>query len=105
MTDHDQARKDAAKKTLADQQKAREATAKMAPEPGKPTPTQEENDLAALGVHTMEKDADGSPEQPPTLAAEHQAKAHQGAPTQHRSMSGGAGGAYDTRQNKPKENA
>jgi hypothetical protein len=31
---------------------------------GKPTPTQEENDRAAMGEHVIEKEADGSAEQP-----------------------------------------
>jgi hypothetical protein len=31
---------------------------------GKPTPTQEENDLAALGAHVQEKEHDGSAEDP-----------------------------------------
>ena len=31
---------------------------------GKPTPTQEENDLAALGAHIMEHEADGSDPDP-----------------------------------------
>jgi hypothetical protein len=31
---------------------------------GKPTPTQEENDLAALGAHVMEKEPDGSAPDP-----------------------------------------
>jgi hypothetical protein len=33
---------------------------------GKPTPTQEENDLAVLGTHVMEKEPDGSPSEPNT---------------------------------------
>ena len=33
----------------------------------KPTPTQEENDLAASGVHIPEHEADGSPEQDTSL--------------------------------------
>ena len=31
---------------------------------GKPTPTQEENDRAAMGEHVIEKEPDGSKEQP-----------------------------------------
>lgn len=31
---------------------------------GKPTPTQAENDRAAMGEHVMEKEPDGSEEQP-----------------------------------------
>ena len=61
MTDSEQTT--AAKKRLADERTAREksqaehreATAKT-----KPTPTQEENDLAAMGVHVLEHEPDGS---------------------------------------------
>jgi sRNA-binding protein len=52
------------KKRLADERTAREKaskeTAKTAGE-AKPTPTQEENDLTALGVHLEEHEPDGSP--------------------------------------------
>jgi hypothetical protein len=62
MTDTEHAT--AAKKRLADEKAAREKaskeSAKIASET-KPTPTQEENDLAALGVHVAEHEADGSP--------------------------------------------
>lgn len=33
----------------------------------KPTPTQEENDRAAMGEHVVEKEADGSPEEESTV--------------------------------------
>jgi hypothetical protein len=77
MTDNEQTT--AAKKRLADERaardKANEAQVKMA-SGVKPTPTQEENDLAALGVHLMEHEPDGSPEQnePQTKQAEDQTK-------------------------------
>jgi hypothetical protein len=65
MTDNDYTA--AAKKRLADEKAAREKAAKdhakMASET-KPTPTQEENDLAALGVHLDEHEPDGSPPDP-----------------------------------------
>jgi hypothetical protein len=73
MTDNEQTT--AAKKRLADERSARdkanEAQAKMA-SGVKPTPTQEENDLAAMGVHITEHEPDGSPEQnePQTKQAE-----------------------------------
>jgi hypothetical protein len=73
MTDNEQTT--AAKKRLADERaardKANEAQVRMATGV-KPTPTQEENDLAALGVHLMEHEPDGSPEQnePQTKQAE-----------------------------------
>ena len=53
---------------------------------GKPTPTQDENDRANLGEHVMEKEHDGSEEQPGAVK-----KASEAAP------SSGAGG-YQTRQ-------
>jgi hypothetical protein len=65
---HDpKAREDATRKRLADEKAAREkrqAAAFEAAEGVKPTPTQEENDLAASGVK-VELEPDGSPEQPP----------------------------------------
>ena len=74
--DADKKRQDEARKKVADERSAREAAAKEAPASAnvKPTPTQEENDLAASGVHT-ELEADGSPEQLPTgVAATKEAK-------------------------------
>jgi hypothetical protein len=73
MTDNEQTT--AAKKRLADERaardKANEAQAKTA-SGIKPTPTQEENDLAALGVHLLEHEPDGSadPNEPQTKQAE-----------------------------------
>jgi hypothetical protein len=57
---------EAATKQLAEEQKA---TAKSKQDfvertKGKPTPTQEENDLAALGAHFHEHEADGSDPDP-----------------------------------------
>jgi hypothetical protein len=52
------------KKRLADEKTAREkahAEQREAMAGVKPTPTQEENDLAASGVHVVEKEPDGSP--------------------------------------------
>jgi len=60
-----EAQKEAAKKRLAEEKAAREKMVQEAPEAPKPTPTQEENDLAALGVHVPEKEPDGSPLQDP----------------------------------------
>jgi hypothetical protein len=65
----------AAKKKLADERaardKANEAQAKMATTV-KPTPTQSENDLAAMGVHVAEHEHDGSadPNEPQDKQAE-----------------------------------
>lgn len=58
-----------AKRRLAASKEARDRTreAQEAAENVKPTPTQEENDLAALGAPVMEKEPDGSPEQASTI--------------------------------------
>ncbi len=76
MAEHDtnaEARKrqseaeEATKKRLADEKQARErAHAEQRDLPGtvKPTPTQQENDLAASGVHVTEHEPDGSPPDP-----------------------------------------
>jgi hypothetical protein len=55
-----------AKKVLAEQRQASEKTKQDFAErsKGKPTPTQEENDLAALGAHFHEHEADGSDPDP-----------------------------------------
>ncbi|BBZ93100.1 hypothetical protein BRDID11004_60010 [Bradyrhizobium diazoefficiens] len=42
----------------------------------KPTPTQEENDLAVSGVHLPEHEADGSQEQPPQAENKQQQEHH-----------------------------
>jgi hypothetical protein len=60
-------RADEARKRLEAERKTREdAAAKSGKAAGdvKPTPTQDENDLAASGVHVMDKEPDGSEEQP-----------------------------------------
>jgi hypothetical protein len=62
---------EAVKKRLADERQAREkAHAEHRDAVGggnvKPTPTQEENDLAASGVHVIDKEPDGSPPDPGT---------------------------------------
>jgi hypothetical protein len=76
MTDADQAAKaqqdaekkraDEVRKKLTEERSAREkARTEMAQSQTtvKPTPTQEENDLAASGVHLSEHEPDGSPDQ------------------------------------------
>ena len=55
----DDATRENARKILAEDKERRDK-AKEKPK-GKPTPTQEENDLAKLGAHTHEKQPDGSP--------------------------------------------
>jgi len=57
---------------------------------GKPTPTQDENDEAALGKHFMEHEADGGDPDP-----------HGQAEPVARQMEGGRGGGYQTRQARP----
>lgn len=62
------ATEEATRKRLADERAARDKTRneRLAEDAKvKPTPTQEENDLAKEGVHVMEHEPDGSPEQPP----------------------------------------
>ena len=53
---------EAAKKRLAEEREATEKSRQDFAErmKGKPTPTQEENDLAALGAHITEHEEDGS---------------------------------------------
>ena len=63
--DADKKRQEEARKKIADERSAREKASKEAPKDVKPTPTQEENDLAASGVHIPEHEADGSDEQVP----------------------------------------
>ena len=55
---------------------------------GKPTPTQEENDEAALGKHFVEHEEDGGEPDP----------GGQVEPISHRSMEAGRGADYKTRQ-------
>ena len=40
----------------------------------KPTPTQDENDRAAMGEHVVDKEHDGSPYQPPDVQSKESAK-------------------------------
>lgn len=60
------------KKKLAAEREARSKASKEAPADVKPTPTQEENDLAASGVHLTEHEPDGStdPNAPQTRQVE-----------------------------------
>jgi len=76
-----------ARKKLTEEREAR-ARAATPHAGGKPTPTQDENDLIALGG-SVELEADGSPETGPT-----------GAPLEHhdKSMSAGRPAGYSTRQ-------
>jgi hypothetical protein len=84
---------EAAAKQLAEEQKASDKSKQDFIErtKGKPTPTQEENDLAALGAHFHEHEADGSDPDPNAAAAKH---------LEAKKPAGGAG--YSTRQSTPR---
>jgi hypothetical protein len=94
MTDE---QKDAAKKVIAENKERREESQKQAAEleKSKPTPTQEENDLAALGVYVGEKEDDGSGPDPNVADVKHDTKTRQSEA--HRP----SGGGYQTRQTQP----
>jgi hypothetical protein len=65
---------EATKKRLADEQKSREKVhveQRDASSAVKPTPTQAENDLAASGVHVVDKEPDGSPPDPGVVGTAH----------------------------------
>jgi hypothetical protein len=100
-----QARAENAKKVIAEQRQAREQRMADMPDAGKPTPTQEENDLAAMGVHLPEHEPDGSPEQDPnTLHPDPLRQPHQ---NQHQTRQSEArrpqgGGQYQTRSTQAK---
>ena len=68
---NDQASMEAARKRLADDKAERERAARDAGvgevDETKPTPTQEENDLAKMGATVMDKEEDGSDPEPPTI--------------------------------------
>jgi hypothetical protein len=87
------------KKRLGEEREARDKAskdhAKMVADV-KPTPTQEENDLAASGVHVDEHEPDGSPpdSNDPTLTPQERAKA----------LEANKPGAYQTRAVQPKNN-
>jgi hypothetical protein len=84
--------KEATKKRLAEEKEAREkAHAEQRGVAGevKPTPTQEENDMAALGVHIVEHEPDGSPPDPGIVPAATDKRQIEGKPASR--------GAYQTR--------
>lgn len=66
-----------------------------------PTPTQEECDRAALGDVVLEKESDGSPEQPPQPVEPQPVGADATRRRQASAQSPGAG--YDTRATRPAE--
>lgn len=100
---------EAAKKIIADNKEARaksdaEREKLMA---GKPTPTQDENDMAAVGAHVHEKEDDGSG--PDRVIEENEKRnkaAREAADKRRESRQSEAdkpsGGGYQTRQATPK---
>jgi hypothetical protein len=82
---------EAARKRLAEEREASEKSRQeyLDRAKGKPTPTQEENDLAALGAHLVEKEEDGSPPDPNVRQTK------QSEPNKP------AGGGYQTRAQQP----
>ena len=94
----DDAATEAAKKQMADDKKALELSqAQYARKTkGKPTPTQEENDLAACGAHILEHEADGS-DPDPFVPSDKSMEAS------HPSHSGARPQTYQTRTHKAQE--
>jgi len=90
-----QERAEAAKKKIADEKAAREQRMADQPDAGKPTPTQEENDLAASGVHIPEHEPDGSPVQESNTLQSNPLQQRQSRPAQQQ-------GGYATRAATPK---
>jgi hypothetical protein len=82
---------EAAKKRLTEEREITEVSRREYAEraKGKPTPTQEENDLAALGAHLVEKEEDGSPPDPNVRQTK------QSEPNKP------VGGGYQTRSQQP----
>ncbi|UPK03112.1 hypothetical protein [Bradyrhizobium sp. 170] len=94
MTDNKQ--DEAARKRLGEERARREkqrASQRDAMAGVKPTPTQEENDLAASGV-PVTPEPDGSPQQPP---APPEPPPPEGGATRTRQVEAGSKGAYSTR--------
>jgi hypothetical protein len=95
MTDNKQ--DEAARKHLGEERARREkqqASQREAMAGVKPTPTQEENDLAALGV-PVTPEPDGSPQQPP--APTPPPEPEQLSTTKTRQVEAGSKGSYSTR--------
>jgi hypothetical protein len=107
MPDQNQAhREDAAKRQLSEdqdiRQKQQEQRDKLAK--GKPTPTQEENDMASLGAPVKDKEDDGSGPDPNVEADKKRAeelKAQQDKRRKESEANKPAGGGYQTRQATP----
>jgi hypothetical protein len=93
VNEDQQKKNEAAKAQLAASQEAQAKTreGQEAAAGSKPTPTQEENDLAKLGAYVPEHEPDGSPEQPPGPQAKQETR-HLGADRP---------GGYQTRAARP----
>jgi len=93
--DADKKRQEEVRKKITEERSAREKAAKEGSSYSaanvKPTPTQEECDLAASGVHLPEHEADGSDEQQPT-----------GTPQNKEAKPGTTKAGYATRQTETK---
>lgn len=78
-----------AKKLLEESRRVREQTAAApaAAGKGKPTPTQEENDLVMLGAQIVRHDDDGSGPDPNVVTTRHMEAQPAGAPYQTRQAS------------------
>jgi len=89
---------EAARKALAEDKQALEKTRaeyaqRMA---GKPTPTQEENDMAKLGAQILEHEDDGSGPDPFNFSPRHMDAGHGGGYSTRQSHASGGGGAATT---------
>jgi hypothetical protein len=68
---------------------------------GKPTPTQEENDEAALGKHITEHEADGADPDPHGQANKHMEAGKAGGYQTRQSQAVGSGSGSQSTQHKP----
>jgi len=103
MTEKDAATENA-RKLLEEDKKARAVSDAQYAErmKGKPTPTQEENDIVALGGHVFpEHEADGSNPDPHGQAASSSSTHSGGHATKH--MEAGRAAPYQTRESRAKE--
>lgn len=86
-----------AEKKVSDKSKAEYARLSK----GKPTPTQEENDMAMCGVHILEHEPDGSDPDPNAPAEKDKREHEQHERRQSEAGSGGRPSNYQTRHQTP----
>jgi hypothetical protein len=67
----------------------------------KPTPTQDENDSAAMGEHVMNKEPDGSPEEESPMVAQQKQEEARKAAKSKQSEARPAQSGYQTRTAQP----